>query len=136
MSNKYDKYPLPSTVEFFKSATRNHSRVTSVEEISEYFYEVERIGLPNLKIALSNIYVLGEADVHELLGEYDGVDCIVVGGNWNTYTGIAKQLAKDCDVGLFQFREFFGAINNEGNKFLDYVTPEPRERKKKRKENS
>ncbi len=136
MSNKYNKYPLPSTVDFFISATSNHSKVASVLEMSQYFYEVKRIGLPNLKIALSNIYVLGEADVHEMLAEYDGVDCIVVGGNWNTYTGAAKQLAKDCGVGLFQFREFFGAINNEGNKFLNYVTPEPGKRKKEGKGNS
>jgi hypothetical protein len=128
MADKYDKYPLPSTVHFFKNATGNHSRVKSVTEISEYFYEIERIGLPALKVVLSNIYILGEADVHELLAEYKGVECIVVGSNWNRYSGEAKQLATACNVGLFQFGEFFGAINHEGDKFLNYVTPEPRKK--------
>jgi len=135
MENKYDKYPPRSTVRFFKNAIGNHTKVTSIEEISDYFYKIERKNLPDLKVVLSNIYILGEADVHELMAEYQGVNCILVGGNWNCYSDDAKLTAKYYRVGLFQFGEFFGAINYAGNQFLNY-DPTLSNKEKRRRRNS
>lgn len=35
-----------------------------------------------------------------------------------------KKLAKSMNVGLFNYREFFGAIHYSGNAFIDYTQKE------------
>jgi adenylate cyclase len=48
-------------------------------------------------------------------------DCIVLVGFYNRYSGAAKEFARERKIGLYDNREFFGAVNCTGNAFLNYV---------------
>ncbi len=118
---KKDNKPLRSSLTFFINAIKNHTRVSEVSEVEEHVYEITRTGNRSpLKILVAAIYIASEADIFELKGLYPELDCIVLIGYYNRYSGAAKLLAKRNDIGLFDFREFFGAINFVGQKFLDY----------------
>lgn len=49
-----------------------------------------------------------------------GIDCIVLIGFFNRYSQSAKSMAGSMGVGLFDLREFYGALNYSGERFIDY----------------
>lgn len=50
-------------------------------------------------------------------------DCIVVISNWDNYTDMAKELAKESNVGVFSINEFMVALGLYGKRFLDTGNP-------------
>jgi hypothetical protein len=75
-------------------------------------------------VYLSNQYTIGLADVLEFLEQAPETTCIVTTMNYNQYTTEAKALAKERGVALFSSSEFLGAINFEGERFLEYLPPD------------
>lgn len=132
MNKKYDKYPSKSSKDIFVQYLNGHTRVTEVEDLGNHIYRVSRKNLPDIKVAHSNIYILSEADVHELQSSVENLNAIVLVGHWNSYSISAKELGKRNSIGIFQFREFFGAINYEDDKFINYILPENKEGNKKK----
>lgn len=65
--------------------------------------------------------------MQEILEENPSVTCILTVSAWNSYTGQAKDYAKSVGVGLFKFYEWMGALNYDGNAFLDYIAPRDRD---------
>ena len=79
---------------------------------------------PDIKVLVADIYIAGEADILEISSNLHDIDCIVLIGFYNRYSNEAKKLAKSMNVGLFNYREFFGAIHYSGNAFIDYTQKE------------
>jgi len=75
---------------------------------------------------MTNIYIVGEADVAEILADEGEIDAIVTLSGWNSYSTRAKSICRNQGVGLFVFKEFLGAIYSSGQKFLDYIHPDDR----------
>lgn len=133
MSNKYEKWPLPSSVHTFEQYLQGHSRVVNIEKLEDNIYRFTRNGgLPDLVVIHSNIYVLGVADVMELNSLIDNLQVIVLAGNWNSYTSDVKSFGKENGIAIFRFREFFGALNYNNDEFINYILPENRENNKKK----
>lgn len=95
--------------------------VEDFHQIGENIYEIIRIGSkPTIKVLLVDIYVVSEADVFEIISTNNNLDCILLVGYCNSTTVAAKEKAKSENIGLFDFREFMGAINFTGEKFINY----------------
>lgn len=128
MSEIQDKTPSRQSAKLFANYVSTKPHVGGVEEVEPQIFAISRTGMADLKVFLTNIYIVGEADVHEITSEKEGLDAIVTVSAWNSYTNAAKQTARRMGIGLFELREFMGAIYSDGERFLDYVHPDDRER--------
>lgn len=113
-------------MQFFENGMRGHKAVDSISYKGDNVYIINRTdNRPSLTILVADIYIAGEADILELITTNPNIDCIVLIGFYNRYSGFAKSLATERNIGLYENREFFGAVNCTGKAFLRY------ERKKK-----
>ncbi|MDR2249015.1 hypothetical protein [Acinetobacter sp.] len=109
---------------FFLSRLKNHDKVLRIEPI-EAKNGIYKIHLSNriLNIFICECYCFGVAEYYELLDKVDAkIDAIVINSNWCGYTSEVKELCKEFNVGVFEFGEFFGAINRKD--FWNYISPE------------
>lgn len=106
-----------------KSIVR-HSKVARIEDVALYELRAYRKTLPTVRVAFTEIYILGVADLREILDEFPQVDAIVNLSLWNHYTKEAKVKAGEQGVGLFELKEFLGALNFAGDSFTNYADPE------------
>ena len=119
--NKNRQKPSTSSVAYFERIIGNHNAVASLREVTESVYEIERTGnRPKLRVLVADIYVVGEADIFEIVTSYPGLDCILLIGFYNRTSWAAKERARTENIGLFDIREFFGAINYVGEKMVNY----------------
>lgn len=112
----------PSTREFFVRGMEGHSAVMCIRHLGNDVYLIERtLDRPDIKVLIADIYIAGEGDIIEITYDYQDIDCIVLVGFYNRYSGAAKKFAGERKIGLYDNREFFGAVNCTGNAFLNYV---------------
>ena len=98
--------------------------VSDVELIDTQLLQIKRSGKSNLNVHVTNIYIVSETDVEEILLNNPEVNCIVTVSTWNSYTVGAKVLAESKGVALFKFKEFLGALYYDGKRFIEYYPPE------------
>lgn len=104
---KYDREPLPSSVEAFERYITNHHKVSKLEKIGQNLYLIHRYDKPPVKVVHSNIYVLSEADAIEYFSENNDIDAIVLAGNWNSYTyGAQKTLEVEIILEFLNLENF------------------------------
>ena len=110
-----------SSLRFFEKGMRGHNAVWNITGLGDNQFLINRtMDRPDLTVLVADIYIAGEADIFEINPRSHGVDCIVLIGFYNRYSYAAKELAKEMNVGLFDTREFFGAINYTGKAFINY----------------
>lgn len=119
---RYEKIPRPESIDFFVNGVTNHEQVTDINKISDIIYEVKKIDGDTLIVYLTNIYIVTEADIEEITmnaSKFD-INVIVTMSAWNSYTKEAKEYAKNQNIALFKYKEFYGALNFNGSKFINY----------------
>ena len=110
-----------STRDFFVRGMEGHSAVLSIKRQEGDVYLIERTNdRPDLRVLIADIYIAGEGDIVEITYDYSDIDCIVLVGFYNRYSRAAKAYAKEMNIGLYDNREFFGAVNCTGYAFLNY----------------
>lgn len=119
--SKNREKPLKSSVEYFERVISGHTAVESLKEVSENVYEIERTGgRPAIRVLVADIYVVSEADIFEIVTINYNLTCVLLIGFYKRYSGDAKERAKAENLGLFNMKEFFGAINYIGQKLINY----------------
>ena len=99
-----------------------HNAVLKVTNLHDDLYRIERTnGRPDLRVLIADIYICGEADILDIKCNYNELDCIVLVGFYNRYSLSAKELALSYNIGLFNMREFYGAVNLVGSRMKNYV---------------
>ena len=127
MRDKNKQAVATSSKIFFENGMRGHSAVASLTDLGNDIYIIKRTGnRSDLKIIVADIYIAGESEVHEINPNLQDIDCIVLVGFYNRYSFAAKDLAKSMNVGLFDNRDFFGAVKFTGKALVNY------EKKKKK----
>lgn len=129
---KYEKVPRPESIQALIKYLQSNPTIITVEHEGAQTLQVVRSRLPNVKVFMTNIYVVGEAEAYEILSANPDVSAIVTMSAWNGYSNAAKTMCKTRNVGLFKFGELLGAIYYEGQQFLDYLPPEQREENRRR----
>ena len=117
--------PDDDSFAFFEKTLTGHSAVRQFERMPAegQYYNMHRTRDDTLLVYLSDLYTIGEADYLQMIGEDPNIDCIVTASGYNSYTADAKTRAVAGRVGLFNIREFLGAINRE--RFWEYTSPPP-----------
>ena len=111
----------PSSRDFFEKGMLGHHAVEDISFLGDDVYLIERTGgRSNLRVLVADIYIAGEADIIEIAQNHGKIDCIVLVGFYNRYSSFAKSLAQTMGIALFDKREFFGALNFSGDKFMNY----------------
>ncbi|MEF9884414.1 hypothetical protein [Streptomyces sp. P9-A4] len=124
----YAKTPRPESIEAVRKALHRHSAVHEYREVTPQVYEISRTGKSTVTLHVTNVYTVGLADVQEIADENPSITCILTVSSWNSYTKQAKEYAKSVGIGLFRFHEWMGALNYDGDEFLDYIAPSDREK--------
>ncbi|MER6086463.1 hypothetical protein [Streptomyces bluensis] len=124
----YAKVPRSESINAVRRCLGRHDAVRDYKEITPQLYEISRIGKSVVTLFVTNVYTVGVADVQEIVEEYPSVTCILTVSAWNSYTGQAKEYARSISIGLFRFYEWMGALNYDGDEFLDYVAPSDRDK--------
>lgn len=120
---RYAKMPRPESLIFFEERVKSYSLCIDIEKIDSQIYSILREDRSMLTVFVTNIYIVGEADVYDIVTSYPEVDTIVTISNWNSYSHAAKELAKTYGVALFKMTEFQGAIYYDGERYIDYEPP-------------
>ena len=124
---KYEKVPRPESISFFEKSTQMHKCVSNISLIKPNFYEVIRSGKHSIFVQLNNLYIVGVADVHEIISTHSNINCIVTISNWNSYSNEAKDLCKKLEIGLFRYYEYYGALYFENERFYNYEPPKDKD---------
>lgn len=122
----YAKRPRREHREFLHGSLMGRPVVSDVEIVDDFRMIVRRGRMEDIHVYLTNQYELGVADVFEILAEAPETTCIVSTMSYNHYSTEAKDSATEVGVGLFKAVEFLGAVYYEGQKFLEYLSPEQR----------
>ncbi len=111
--------------QYFENSMLGHKAVLDITNIHDDVYRIERTeGRPDLTVLIADIYICGEADIYDITYNYFDLDCIVLVGFYNRYSLSAKDVARTNNIGLYDMREFYGAIHLVGYRMLDYVKKE------------
>ncbi len=111
-----------SSKTFFENGMQGHSALRSLTDLGNDMYLIKRTAdRPDIKVLVADIYIAGEAEILEINPSLYDIDCIVIIGFFNRYSNAAKELAKSMNVGLYDNREFFGAVNCTGSAFINYT---------------
>ena len=113
------------TKQYFENGMRGNKAVLDIVNLYDDVYRIKRTeDRPDIKVLIADIYICGEADIYDISCIYKEIDCIVLVGFYNRYSWRAKDLARTSNIGLFDMREFYGAVHLVGNRMLDYVKKE------------
>jgi hypothetical protein len=107
---------------------RVHTKVASLRRSEPHVYVVERHPLPAVKVLLTNSYVVGLAEYYEARSRIPDLDAIVTISPYNSVSRDAWEAGQDDGVGVFSFKEFYGALNYEGDQFVQYLPRDSRYR--------
>lgn len=108
----FNNWNVPfSTICFFEDALNSHTRIIKVNRERDIFFRIERDDNSILRALLLNEYRFGLASLIRALEEFPETEYIIIGGNWNESTHEADEYAKDNNIGIYNFSEFFSAIN-------------------------
>jgi predicted RNase H-like nuclease (RuvC/YqgF family) len=121
---KYEKMPRPESIDYFIRIVSSKEFVQKVEPLRRQVYRIVRKDKHDIVVFLTNVYIVGEADVYEITSENKDINSIVTVSAWNSCSRDAKQLAKTMNIGLFDMKEFLGAIYYAGTSFTNYTPPE------------
>ncbi|MFJ5623386.1 hypothetical protein ACIQD3_11730 [Peribacillus loiseleuriae] len=130
----YKKIPRPESIEYFKTTLKGHSKVSDITQLETQLFKITKTNDKEFLVHLTNFYIVGEAEVYEILSNHSDIklDAIVTISNWNQCTSDGKIVAKQNDIGLFVMSDFLGAINYDGQNFINYISPAELERSKSR----
>lgn len=127
---KYKKIPRPESIEYFIGRVSGHKKVCELIQLDNQLFRIKKHN-NELLVFVTNYYVVSEAEVYEITSQYKNLDCIVTISAWNSYSKAGKEASKIQGIGLFVMNEFLGALNFDGKAFINYITPEERERRKR-----
>jgi len=111
MANLTDT-PQPKSIAAFLDALAQHNQVRSgVRRNGEGLLDVALLTGQSLVVNVTNIYVVGVADVVQAIRDHAGMNAFVTLSAWNMVSTAAWEYGRDRQVGVFTWSEFFGAIN-------------------------
>lgn len=104
--------PDESSIKAFVNALEGHGKVDVAKRRPQsYLLDLEMSGGNTMTVFVTNIYVVGEADVRLILAQHPDANCVVTLSSWNMVSSDAARYGREREVGVFKWGEFFGAIN-------------------------
>jgi len=99
----------------------NHSFIEHMEEINVATLLVKLADGRTLRVFVTNTYFFTEYTFDKVIAVDPEVDAIICSCPAGTYSGGAKWLCIENDIGLFMLNEFMGAVRKTGEDFVNYL---------------
>ncbi len=111
MANASD-IPKDNSISDFVKALRQHNKVSSItREEADLTLSVALDSGTILRVRMTNIYCVGEADAREFLDDDPHLDAVVTLSAWNLVSSDPVSYGRERQTGIFTWKAFFGAIN-------------------------
>ncbi|MEW2094781.1 hypothetical protein AB0882_00730 [Streptomyces sp. NPDC012485] len=120
---------IDKNVDYAKDRLEQHSRVERLAMQCEASMKIIRFGGASDKlVSVEYEYEFTEEALVRALKRHPGADVVLNSNPNGRPTGAALQHAEDSGVALFKIGELMGALNYDGDEFLNYSGPENRRR--------
>jgi hypothetical protein len=119
----WDDPPSRTSLEFFVQAIGGHVKVKELTAVDDQVFVLERVGLPDVRVWVCDVYTLGVADYMAIRERDPSIDCVVTMSGYNQYTPQTKAQGLAEGVGVFKFAELMGALHRDGEDFVAYKPP-------------
>lgn len=110
---------------FFEDRMQSHSKVFSLQNISDGLYDITLIDGRVLKTFICECYSYGMAEYYESEEKLGSLDAVIINSNWCGYTMDTKLHCRKQNVGLFDIGGFMAALNITN--YWDYLTEQESE---------
>lgn len=101
----------PSSIEFLEKVLSSHQQVDEYEQVEPGVFRIRRKGgKSNVLLLLVDFYTIGIAEMVEAVERCPKVTCVVTVGSRASWTKDAKEFGKERRIGVFNLKEFFGAL--------------------------
>ncbi|MEH7590882.1 hypothetical protein V7247_29520 [Priestia megaterium] len=129
MDKKGFRRPRRESVDYFISRMKSHSTVEDIHNLEgkENIFRITKTNEKELIVYLTDFYIVSEAEVYDIMTECPSINAIITLSNWNSYSHLGRETARENNIGLFVMREFMGALNFDGTQFINYISPAERE---------
>ena len=104
----------------------DHSGIAKMEEMSRGLFIVEKKNGTRLRVFVTHTYFFTEYTYDKVLSENPNVSAIICSSPYASYTDSAKERCIEDEIGIFTLPEFMGAINFEGDKFINFLLSDER----------
>jgi predicted nucleotidyltransferase len=97
-----------------------------MEELSRGIFSVTLHDGRHLRVFVTQTYHFTVYTLEKVLSIDPTVNTIIISGGYSSYSDDAKRECIRLNIGLFLLREFMGAINCDGDKFVNYLLVQDR----------
>ncbi|WP_455920191.1 hypothetical protein [Priestia megaterium] len=129
MDKKGFRRPRRESLDYFVSRMKTHNTVSDIRKFKEKenIFRITKKNGEELTTYVTDFYIITEAEVYDIMAECPGINAIITISNWNSYSHLGRETARENNIGLFLMSEFMGALNFDGNRFINYISPAERE---------
>ena len=120
------EYRYDTVQKFIHQFLSNHHKILTMEEISRAVFAIEHKKGYRLRVFVTNTYFFTEYTYDKVIIEDPNIHAIICSNPYSSYTKEAKQRALNNNIGLFKLKEFMGALNFQGEKFLNFLGSDDR----------
>ncbi len=116
MAAHSEHFPWPSHYghyNYFESQMNKHGKVASLTAQGDSVYKLTRTQGDTLRVFICECYAFGVAEYMETVENLEDVDVVIINSAWCGYSPDAKFHCRESNVGLFQIREFMGALHQD-----------------------
>ncbi len=101
-----------------------HSRIKKLTELDQGSMLVELKGGRTLKVFVTHTYLFTDYTLDRIIEADPAIDAIICSNPYGQYSTSAKQHCIANNIGLFNLGEFMGAINFDGERYLNFLRRE------------
>jgi hypothetical protein len=101
----------PKETQFVERGLRQHSRISSFEQVYDRLYCIRRHGLPDLTVAMVNEYELTADHLRTARDRYGQFSVAVITDPNGRATSSAEEAAQTMGVEILKWAPFFGRLN-------------------------
>jgi predicted nucleotidyltransferase len=99
----------------------DHVNIAAMEEINDAVFVVECRNGSRLRVFVTNNYFFTEYTYEKVLTQDPNISAIVCSNPYSSYSEASKERCITDNVGLFTLPEFMGALNFEGERFINFL---------------
>lgn len=133
MPARSENFPWPSHYghfDFFEDRMSAHSKVRSLKKLDDGLYKIGLSDSREITVFICECYSYGMAQYAETVEKRGKLDAVIINSNWCGYTGELKAQCRKEGVGLFDIRDFMGALNQK--EFWLYLNEQDKKQLEKR----
>jgi len=116
------EYRYDTVAVYVNEFLSQHTSIASMEPVSRGVFITECNDGRRLRVFVTNTYFFTDYTYEKILIEDPNINVIICSNPYSQYTDSAKRRCAEDNIGLFKLGEFMGALNYQGERFLNYIS--------------